>query len=384
MLSNSLVETPEAQSSLKANDGTGAARATRGKWFAAIAFLAVLLSSLANCALAHLLDLTKGLPQLHGNGVYRRVGPQSGPQVFCAGSSILVSGLNWPEVSSALGMGIEDWTVAGSSPEVWEGFQKQRRFSNLTIVGVSIYDLNEMRLAPERASYVPFTTTVADLWASGASPDLKRRILAQYGLKYLRILYPLAGQSDKVFVGLRSKAADLLGERASLQQHEGVVVEKSGVLEVIDADTNVSQWSSGRLLRRLDDLQEEDHGAQNFSNGPKSRALRRLLLRAQQQGRVIVVVLPVPQYYADAFLDKATIAAFEKALRDDMAVAPQATLVRLDQIPGISDNANFFDLVHMNSSGRELATPIFLKNLSEETSGAVQPTTATQVDATKQ
>ena len=72
--------------------------------------------------------------------------------------------------------------------------------------------------------------------------------------------------------------------------------------------------------------------------------------------------------FVDAFLDKATVSTFEKSLKKVMAAAPGATLVRLDQVPDISDNKNFLDLVHLNSSGRRVLTPVFLKKISENTS----------------
>jgi hypothetical protein len=343
----------------------GQARPSSGKRLAAIALLSLVLSSVANHALAHWLGLSRSAPWHRANAVYRRVGPQRGPQVFCAGSSLLVSGLSWPEVSESLGQGIENWTVAGSSPEVWEVFQQQKRVSNTTIIGVSVYDLNEMRLTPERASFVPFSMTAPDLSSSRTDPGLRHRILSQYALLYVRVLYPTAGDADKVLVGLRAKAADLLGQEANLQQHEGVVVERKGVLDVEDAMTSLSDWSSARVLRRVEALRAENHSAHEFFNGPKSRAFRRVLLRAQEQGRVIVAVLPVSQYYADAFLDKTSIAAFEKSLGDEMAAAPQTTLVRLDRVPGISDSKYFLDLAHLNSSGRRLVTPVFLKEVSQ-------------------
>jgi hypothetical protein len=361
-----LLETTTVPVRVKAiGRGAGEPRPPSAKRVAAMALLCLVLSSAANHALAHWLGLSRSAPWTRAKAVYRRIGPQSGPQVFCAGSSLLVSGLSWPDVAESLGLGIENWTVAGSSPEVWEVFQQQKRISDATIVGVSAYDLNEMRLTPQRASFVPLTTTVEDLWASRTDPDLRHRILTQYAISYVRMLYPMAGDSDKVLVGLRSKAANLLGQQASLQQHEGVVVEKSGVLGVEDATSNLGDWSSGRVLRRLEAMRTENHGAHDFSNGPKGRALRRVLLRAQQQGRVIVVVLPVPRYYADAFLDKASLAAFEKALNDDLAVVPQATVVRLDRVPGISDNKYFLDPAHLNSSGRRLVTPVFLREVNQ-------------------
>jgi hypothetical protein len=308
--------------------------------------------------------------------------------VFCAGSSLLVSGLSWPEVSEALGQGIENWTVAGSSPEVWKTLQQNARNSNTTLIGVSAYDLNEMRLTPERARFVPLKETVNDLWTSRTDFDLSHRILSQYAMLYLRTLYPLAGDADKVLVALRSKYFDLMGQQASLQQHEGVVVEKDGVLGVEDGATALSDWSSARVLRRIDALRAENHGAHKFQDGPKSRALRQVLRQAQQQGRVIVVVLPVSQDYTDAFLGKSLTENFEKALKDDMADAQQATVIRLDKVPGISDNRYFLDPVHLNSSGRRIVTPLFLQKVKDiqsarsEQSSSVRPLATANLLAT--
>jgi len=362
----------------------GVARSFGGRRFAAVALLSVVFSSLANYALARWLGVSRSAPWTRANAVYRRIGPQTGPQVFCAGSSLLVSGLSWPQVSQSLGMGIENWTVAGSSPEVWEVFQKQKRNSNTTIIGVSVYDLNEMRLTPERAAFVPFSRSIEDLWSSQANADLSRRILEQYVISYVRLLYPLAGDADKVLVGLRSKVVGLLGKQASLDQHEGVVVERSGILEVVDSDTNVGDWSEAHALRRLDVLREDNHGAHRFSNGPKTESLRRVLLQAQQQGGVIVVVLPVSQYYSDTFLNKETNAAFEKAISDDVSVVPQVTLVRLDRVPGISNNKHFLDLVHLNASGRELATHAFLQTIAESVPGKPLSSMAIRTEAAMQ
>ncbi len=339
------------------------ARILRGRQFAGVVFLSLVLCSVANHCLAYWLGLSRSAPWIRSTGNYRRIGPKSGPQVFCAGSSLLVSSLSWPEVSESLGQGIENWTVAGSSPEVWEVFQQQKRNSNTTIIGVSVYDLNEMRLTPDRARYVPLTQTISDLWDSGAEPGLSRRVLNQYAMTYVRLLYPMAGDADKVLVGIRRKAAEQLRLQASLDEHEGVVLERNGVLEVGESTTKLSDWSSARMLRRIAALRAENYGSHQFSNGPKSRAFRRVLSRAQQQGRVMVVVLPVSDAYAEAFLDKTAVAAFEKALNDAMASAPEATLVRLDRVPGISDDKYFGDLVHLNSSGKRAVTPAFLKEI---------------------
>lgn len=346
----------------------GHAPSSRGRQLAGVFFLSLVLCSVANHCLAHWLGLTRCAPWTRSMGNYRRVGPRSGPQVFCAGSSLLVSGLSWPEVSESLGQGIENWTVAGSSPEIWEAFQQQRRTSNTTIIGVSAYDLNEMRLTPDRATYVPVTETVRDLWASRAKPGLRRRILGQYAIIYVRVLYPLAGDADKVLAGIRSKAAEQLGLQGKLEEHEGVFLEQKGVLGVGESPTTLSDWSSARVLRRLAALRAENRGSHQFFDGPKSYAFHRVLLRAQQQGRVIVVVLPVSKAYTEEFLDKNTLAEFERELNEAMAIVPVATLVRLDRVPNISDSRYFADLVHLNSLGRRVLTPAFLKQMADSTS----------------
>jgi len=330
---------------------------------AKVLLLSVVLASAADYSLLFWLKI----PQTPTNfiGMYRRVGPESGPQVFCAGSSLTVSALSWSGVSTGLGQGIETWGVGGSSPDIWEEWQKQRPQSNVTIVGVSVYDLNEMHLADARANVVPLSRTIDDLRSSHVDSALWHRVLAQYPLKYVRFLLPTTGNADRVLVGLRDKAADLLGQRNSLAEHEGVALEPPPpILDAGESTSSVSEWSSAHLIRRLAVLRAENRGHHEFLNGPKDRALHRMLSQARKQGRVVLVVLPVSRPYMQEFIDKRTGAAFEEAIKQYMAIVPEATLVRLDLLPDISDPAYFSDLVHMNSLGRRLATQAFLKEVT--------------------
>lgn len=302
-------------------------------------------------------------------GAHRRVGPEAGPQVFCAGSSLTVAALYWSEVSQALGQGIETWSVAGSSPDIWEEWQRQSPHSTTTIIGISVYDLNEMHVAPDRANIVPLAQTIKDLWSSHADSGLSHRVLTQYALKYVKLFFPTAGNSDRVLVAVRAKVADLLGRQASLAQHEGVVVEPSPpALAAGESSASVSDWSSGRLLRRVAVLRAENRGRHEFFSGPKHVAFQRMLLRARQRGRVIVVVLPVAREYSEAFLDDGSVAAFEKEIHEATAIAPKATIVRLDRLPGMSNPSYFQDLAHMNSLGRSAATEAFLMEAIKGTS----------------
>src|ERR1700674_1908672 len=59
---------------------------------AALLFLSLLLAVAADSLLGSWLGFSQ--PPIGYLGIYRRVGPESGPQVFCAGSSLTVSALS--------------------------------------------------------------------------------------------------------------------------------------------------------------------------------------------------------------------------------------------------------------------------------------------------
>ena len=341
----------------------GTASDSHRKRTMAVIILSLAIASLANHLVAWWLKIswTPSDPM----GIYRRVGPQDGPQVLAAGSSLLQSAMFWPRVSEALGEGIETWGVGGSSPEIWEQWQRRRPHSSTTIIGISVYDLNELHVADGRARFVPLAQTISDLRASHADPALAHRILTQYALQYVRKLFPTAGMADKVVEELRDKVAKLIGREASLAEHEGVVVEPPPpLLDAGNSTAAVSDWSSARLLRRMAALRSENRGRHEFFKGPKHMAFQRLLAQALRQGHVIVLVLPVTREYSEEFLDATTQAAFEKVIQEAMTSAPEATFVRLDRLPGISAPACFSDLVHMNSLGRRLSTQALLTELT--------------------
>ena len=295
-----------------------------GWTLAIVLLLSVALASVADFALVSWLKVPR--PPTTFLGIYRRVGPLSGPQVFAAGSSLTEAALYWSKVSAALGQGIETWGVGGSSPDIWEQWQKHRPQSNVTLVGVSLYDLNEMHLADARANVVPFSRTVDDLWSSRADSALSHRILTQYPLKYVRLLFPSAGNADKVLVGFRSKAAELFGRHRGSEPREGVALQPPPpILDAGESTSSVAEWSPAYLIRRLAALRAEDRGRHEFFHGPKNPALHRLLVQARKQGRVILVVLPVSQPYVQEFVDADTEAAFEQAVSQAMAVVPDAT-----------------------------------------------------------
>jgi hypothetical protein len=298
---------------------------------------------------------------------YRRIGPPTGPQVFCAGSSLLQFGLSWPEVSEVLNQGMESWGMAASTPSEWEVFQNLANNTNLMIIGVDVYDLNEYHLCDTRADVVPLPRTISDLWQSSTDWQFSKRLLSQYPLSYLRKLFPTAGRSEAVLVALRRKLPRQL--RSSTAAEDGansLVLPRQPVMDFGRPHAKVSDWTPSRTLRRLAGLRSENQGKHAF-NGIKRLALDRMLLRAQKQGRVIVVVLPISPTYAHEFLTPEVVRDFESALDEAQHIDPQARFVRLDKLSALNSDECYTDLVHLNDAGRRIATDAFLSSLRQYT-----------------
>jgi hypothetical protein len=292
---------------------------------------------------------------------YRRIGPQNGPQVFAAGSSLLQFALSWRDVSEALGQGIETWGVPGSSPSEWEISQAEATNTNIAIIGVSPYDLNEHHVCDVRANVVPVGLTVSDLWSTHTEWQFSERLLAQYPLIYVRKLFPTAGRSDSFLVGVRRKFRQLLRRSPGADDRAiDVGVPNQPILEFPKSKDRISEWPLDRISRRVALMVRENRGLHDF-NGPKKMAFDRILIRAQQRGRVIVVVLPVSPAYSAALLRPDVLHKFEKALAEARRVAPQTQLMRLDQLPALQSNDYYSDLAHLNGEGRRIATEAFLK-----------------------
>jgi Mg2+ and Co2+ transporter CorA len=126
----------------------------------------------------------------------------------------------------------------------------------------------------------------------------------------------------------------------------------------------ISNWSSGRMLRRLASLRSACQGIHTF-NGPKRLALMRMLRQAQEQGLAVAVVLPVSPAYAQEFLNPEVKREFEEVLADLQRSVPQAHWIRLDQLNELNSNEYFWDLVHINSYGQRIATEFFIKQLKK-------------------
>lgn len=320
----------------------------------------LLVASTGSHWVAHWIGLAKP------GAAYRRIGPEAGPQVFCAGSSLLQFGLAWPDISKTLGQGMENWGIGGSSPSEWEMSQPLATNVNLMIIGVSMYDLNEYHLADARANVVPLGQTVADLWYSGMNWHDSKRVLSQYPLAYLRQLFPTAGDSDFVLVGLRRKLPSSFRAAAAAEDRaNSMVLPKQAVMDYGRSTEKLSDWPEAKRLRRLASMRSEAQGLHLFE-GPKHLALLRMLRREQAYGGTIVVVLPVAPLYLDAFVTPQAGANFENALAEVRSAFPDAQFIRLDRVPELQSDACFSDPVHLNGDGRDIATAAFLKALKPQ------------------
>ena len=283
--------------------------------------------------------------------------------VFMAGSSLAGDGLSWKVIGDALDLRIEGWGVAGSSPSEWEHFQHQTTHTKLMVIVVSAYDLNEYFLSDFRAEIAPLGQTIRDLWQSRADWPLCKRLLSLYPLTYLRMLFPTAGRSDGVMVGVRERIKNALRTFSPIETEAGPTLSLNESANTPGyKKERISEWDSGRTLRRLSNMRSASQGKHRF-NGPKKLAFLRMLLQAQKQGQVVVVVLPVSPYYAGEFLTADVKQEFEEVMVEEQRAVQQACWIRLDQLDALNSNDYFWDLVHMNIYGQQIATEAFISHV---------------------
>ncbi len=320
---------------------------------------AVLLASIGSHVLVAALDM-----QTQAASGHKRFGGTRGPALgLLAASSITYDGLDWNRIADALSVAIESWPVPGSSPAEWEQLQRRSPQARHTFVGVSLYDLNEPWLCDFRAELVPFSQTIDDLWESHSDVQFARRVSSRYPRAWARTLFPTAGRSDRVILGLRERARTLAGLADASADQE----PKLRLAADYTSDSSITDWPQDRLLRRLAEMRTAQ-GKPWFS-GPKHLALARLMGQARRQGTVTVIVLPVSAPYVQGLLSRDDRREFEVSLADLKRRVPEARWVRLDQLQALESADLFYDLVHLNMRGRQVATGGFLGALAEVVSG---------------
>ena len=296
-------------------------------------------------------------------GDYRLYGAPGGKgPIPVHGSSVAFAGIDWREVSEALGSPIERWGVPGSTPSEWEQMQLRSAGASRSVIVVSAADLNEYELSDFRADVVPLTQTIRELWQLGADWAFSKRVLSQYPIRAVRVFFPTVGRSDGVMTGVRDNLMRLAGRAALGDGPEAVGFEPQGA---VTQEERVSDWPPGRLQRRVFLMRAGFQNRLGF-NGLKKAAMTRILQRAHAQGEVVLVVLPVAPVYQQEFLSPTVKQDFERELLDLQRLWPRSRWIRIDELPALQDNRLFGDLVHLNRDGQVIATRALLNELATE------------------
>jgi hypothetical protein len=230
-----------------------------------------------------------------------------------------------------------------------------------TFLGISLFDFNENYISDFRADIVPLGAAFTTLHESQSSGAHSKRVLAQYPIKYIRTVFPTAGRSTAVMVGIRAELKSLLRRRPTNGEETDrpvISTKNNPHQEGIDA------WTPARLLRNLGPMRSRI-GSQLVYGGQKWHSLLRYVERGSESGQVILVVIPESPTYRAELVTPAALQQFETRLAELQKRYPDLVCVRLDQAPELRSDALYWDLVHLNAPGQEIATKVLLARLKE-------------------
>ena len=286
-----------------------------------------------------------------------------GKPALVLGSSLTFFGISFGEVAKAMGRPLVTRSVGGCSPCELEWLAREVPEAGRTIIGVSIFDLNESNLSDSRPALVPFTQTVSDLRASHSDWTSAKRVVWAYPVPWIQHVLPLAGRSNAVMVNLRDKVRSLRKQPAGADLEAKLTFKTD---EEVVRPEKLSDWDRGRIGRNLSQLTATGLPHGRF-DGAKSLALGRMLESAASQEPTVVIVFPVSPPYRETFADATSVEHFEKALDRIKTANPKLQVIRLDQEPALQPAEVFWDLVHLNDAGRGIATRLLIARLSAKT-----------------
>ncbi len=299
---------------------------------------------------------------------YRVFGPDGAkPVAVVFGSSPAFDGLDWGQISLALGGGVENWGIFSSSPSEWEIMQRRSPSMTHTFIGISPLDEDEYLLCDFRADIVPFREALAQTFDAGLDWQYRKRVLSQYPLNLARKIFPTAGRADGVLVGVRRQLQQLTGHSLGVDAGAAPLFGGMGANNVQD---KVSDWTPARIQRRIA-IMETSCGGRHSFHGPKRQALIRMLQQASRQGRVTLIVLPVSPIYEKQFLTPKVMRDFEASITELTAMFPDLNTVRLDALPQLNLDDVYYDFVHMNGAGARIATAALLAQLQSSASNSL-------------
>lgn len=289
------------------------------------------------------------------------------PPIFMAASSVGGYGILWGDVAARFDTQIKTWGIAGGTPIEFEQFQKKVPEAQTTFIVISTHDLDEALPCDFRAAIVPIGETVTTLWEEHADWKHSQFVLSQYPMTWLRIPFPTLGRSRGLMGAALIKVKDFAKESPAASQGPAGPTIKFGKRAANDeyVQQRLSDWPHSTVIGKLVALRVDFQGEHTF-DGPKKRALERMLQYAgQRRGRAIIIVLPLSSAYTKEFISPELVQQFERVLAEVQRSAPQAELLRLDQVPGLAADENYCDLVHMNVFGQKIATEALLARLQQ-------------------
>lgn len=336
---------------LESGKPAGRIPASRGAGLILIVLTVMVLAAIGSHLVVSWLGIRSGW------GDHRVAGSEfAGPLANVAGSSLLGDALDVPLACRTLQQGMQTWFVAGSSPCEWVELQSRAADAKLTIIGISAYDLNEHFLCDYRPEIVPLTQTIQDLVKSESSWAFGKRVVSQYPLTRLRLLFPTLGRSAGVTGGIRDHFERYFRPGAKVETEAGPTAAAWSSTETDPTRLEkISNWSPAYMLRRLSKLRSACQGLHSY-DGPKRLALQKMLAQGRRQGEVVVLVLPVSPAYQREFLDAETRWKFEETIADHQRAVPGVRWLRVDQVPELNTNDVFWDAVHMNTYGKKIST----------------------------
>ena len=298
------------------------------------------------------------------SGVDRgRINPQAGGKpALVLGSSLIFFGISFREVATAMDRPLVTRSVGGCSPCELEWLAREVPEAARTLIGVSLFDLNESNLSDARPTLVPFTQTISDLRASHSDWASTKRVVWSYPVPWVQRILPLTGRSNAMMVNLRDKVRSLRKQPAGADLETRLTFKTD---EDAERPEKLSNWDRGRIGRTLAQLAATGLPHGRF-DGPKSLALGRILASAASQEPAVVIVFPVSPPYREMFADTTSVEHFEQALARIKAANPNVQMIRLDQEPALQPAEVYWDLVHLNDDGRRLATRRLIEQLSPE------------------
>jgi len=276
-----------------------------------------------------------------------------------AGSSLMFYGVAWSDIATTMGMRMQGWAVPAGSVIEMEVLQSQVPSARVTFLGIGVSDLNENYVSDFRAEIVPMRSAVTGLWVAHSEWSLARRVISQYPLSYLRMLFPTAGRSTTIMVGIREVLRSLRPSKKSNEPSERAVVAS----ESNTHNENIMSWPEARLIRNIGDMRASAGGSYAF-NGPKRDSLLRFMKRGDEMGKMVMLIMPLSPAYQKEFLTESIQQQFNSVLAEAQKKRPDALWIRLDNAPELKSNELYWDLVHLNAPGQAIASKIVLEQLA--------------------